>query len=90
MSFKTNCVNTTYNMYKFDGKVPKIFIPGEASDFSHFCKLDQFGEVIFWDETIPFPKDALKLRYQHEHSKVVDPAIAKILTYNGQVIHRSM
>ena len=43
---------------------------------------------MFQDQTAPFPDDVLKLGYNFGPSIDVGPA-AKILTENGQVLHRS-
>ena len=63
---------------------------GEMSNVSQFCKLEWFEWVMFRDETASFPDDVLKLGCYLGPSIDVGPAmIAKILTVNGQVLHRS-
>ena len=45
---------------------------------------------MFLDETVPFPDEVLKLGLYLGSSIDINPAmIAKILTENGQVLHRS-
>ena len=57
---------------------------------SLFCELEWFKWVIFLDETAPFPDDVLKLGNYLGPSIDVGPAMtAKLLTENGQVLHRS-
>ena len=59
-------------------------------DISQFCELEWFKWVMFQDETAPFPDDVLKLGHYLGPSIDVGPAMtAKILTENGQVLHRS-
>ena len=63
---------------------------GETSDISLFCKLELFKWVMFWNETAPFPYDVLKLGHYLGPTMDVGPAMAtKVLTQNGQVLHRS-
>ena len=58
----------------------------ETSDISQFCKLEWFE----WDEKAPFPEDMLKLCHYIGPNIDIGPAMtAKILTQNGQVLHRS-
>ena len=46
---------------------------------------------MFWDETAPFLDDVLKLGYYLGPSIDVDPAMTtKILSENGQVLHKSI
>ena len=66
-------------------------ISGETSDTSQFCELGWFEWVIFHDEVGSYPDDVLKLGHYLGPRIDVGPAmIAKILTQNGQVSHRSM
>ena len=63
---------------------------GETSDISQFCKLEWFECIVYWDETVPFPDDEVKLGCYLGPSIDIGPAMtAKILTQNGQVLHRS-
>ena len=64
---------------------------GETSNISQLCELEWFERVVFWDETAPFPDDVLKLGLYLGPSVDIGPAMAsKILTQNGQVLHRSL
>ena len=82
--------NTAHEIYKLDGEVPKTVMSGETSDISQFCELEWFERVLFQDETAPFPDDVLKLDHYLGPSIDVGPAMTmKILTENGQVLHRS-
>ena len=62
----------------------------ESSDISQFCKQELFEWDMFQHETAPFPDDVLKLGHYLELSINISSAMtAKILTKNGQVLHRS-
>ena len=64
---------------------------GETSDISQFCELEWLKWFMFWDETVLFTDDVLKLGHYLGPSIDIDPAmIAKNLTENGQVLHRSI
>ena len=72
-------------------KVPKPMISGGTSDISKFCELEWFKWVMFQDETAPFPDDVMTLGHYLGPSADISPAMTtKILTENGQVLHRSM
>ena len=63
---------------------------GETLDISQFCKLEWFKWVMLWDEIALLPIYVLKLGCYLGSSIDVGPAMtAKILTENGQVLHRS-
>ena len=63
---------------------------GKMSDISQFCKLEWFEWVMFRNETVLFPDDVLKLGHYLGPSINIGPAMmVKILTENGQVLHRS-
>ena len=63
---------------------------GKIPDNSKFCKLGWFKLVMFHDETDPFPDDVLKLGHYLGLSIDIGQAMTvKILTGNGQVLHRS-
>ena len=63
---------------------------GENSDINQFCELEWFQWVMFRDETAPFPDDALKSgSYVGPSIDVCLAMTTKILTKNGQVLHRS-
>ena len=80
---------TAHEIYKLDGEVPETVMSGKMSDISQFCELEWLGWVMFQDETAPFPDDVLKLGHYLGPSIDVGPAMtAKILTENGQVLHR--
>ena len=52
--------------------------------------VEWFKWIMFHDETAPFPDDVLKLGHYLGPSIDISPAMtAKILTENGQVLHRS-
>ena len=71
------------------GRYPKTVMSGETSNISQLCKLEWFKWVTFWDETSPFPDDALKLGHHLGPSIDVGPAvITKIITQNEQVLCR--
>ena len=60
---------------------------GETSNLSQPYK---FQLIIFDDETAAFPDDVLKLDYYLGPSLDLGPAMTvKILTPNGQMLHRS-
>ena len=62
---------------------------GETSGISQFFKLEWFKQVIFQDETAPFPDNVLKQCLYIGPSLDVGQAMtAKILTQNGQGHHR--
>ena len=62
----------------------------KAADIRQFYKLEWFKWVMFPDETVSFPDDVLKLGHYLGQSIDVGPAMTmRILTENGQVLHRS-
>ena len=82
--------NTDHEIFKLDGEVPKSVMPGKTSEISQFCKLEWLKWVMFWDETAPFSDDMMKLGCYLGPSIDINQAMtAKILTENGQVLHRS-
>ena len=82
--------NTAYNIYKLHGEIPKTVMSGETSDISQFWKLEWFWWVMYWDETVSFPDDVLKLGHYLLPIVDISPAMmAKILIENGQILHRS-
>ena len=73
-----------------DREVLETMMSGKKLVISQFCELLWFKWVVFWDETAPFPNDVLKLGCYLGPSIDVGPAMTtKILTENGQVLHRS-
>ena len=83
--------NTAHKIYKLDGEVPKTVMSGETSDISQLCKLEWFKWVMFQEETALSLDDVLKLGHYLGPSIDVGQAMtAKILTENGQVLHRSI
>ena len=75
--------NTFHNIYKLD-------MSCETSGISQVFKLKWFEWVMFCDETAPFPDDMLKLSLYLGPSIDVGLAMTtKIITENGQVLHRS-
>ena len=78
--------NTAHDFYELDREVLKSVMSCKSSDISQFCKLEWFE----WDETAPFLDDVLKLGHYIGPSIDVGPAMTtKILTENGQLLHRS-
>ena len=82
--------NTAHEIYKLDREVTKTVMLAATSDIIQLSELEWFKWVMFWDETIPFPDNELKLGHYLGPKIDVCPAItAKILTENGQVLHTS-
>ena len=77
--------NSTHNIYMLDGEVLKTVMSGETPDISQCCEVEWFKWLMLWDETTPFPDNALKWGYYLEPTTDVGAAMtAKILLKNGQ------
>lgn len=83
--------HSTNTVYHLDGKVPKMYMPGETADISQFHKFAWYNWIIYSPGTIDYPDEPLCL------GKYLGPAIdvglamtAKILQHNGKVVDHSM
>ena len=83
--------NTTHDMYKLNGEVPKIIMFGMTSDTNQFYIFIWFEWAMFQDDTEPYPYDHFKLsKYQMQSIHVSPVLMAKVLIRNSWGFHMPM
>ena len=82
--------NTTWDIYKLQGKTPETVLSGETSDISQFCEIIFYEWVMFRDEPVRYPDDNPFLgSFLGIAIDVVPAMTAKILKSNEEVLHWS-
>ena len=81
---------TAHDIFGLKGETPETMVNGETPDISEFAQFKWYEWVKFRDQQVAFPDDKLALARYLGPSFDIGPAMtAKLLTKNGQYVHRS-